>query len=132
MRHLIIGGIAFILHGVPRATFGLDILIETSLDNAQRLLQALLDGGMATAFLTTAEDVLANEIAVFKDRARIDVLTCAPGIEFKKAWLNRETMEYQGQEFFVLSKKDLIVSKRESGRDIDIEDVRLLELTPEE
>lgn len=117
---------------MPRATFDLDILIETSVDNAQLLLEALLDTGMSTASLTTAEDLLANEITVFKGRVRIDVLTFAPGIEFKKAWLNRETMEYQNQEFFVLSKKDLIVSKRESGRDIDLEDVRLLELPPEE
>jgi hypothetical protein len=38
---------------------------------------------------------------------------------------------YQGQEFFILSKQDLIASKRASGRNVDLEDVRLLELPDE-
>ncbi len=37
-------------------------------------------------------------------------------------------MNYHGQEFFVLSKDDLIASKRAAGREVDLEDVRLLEL----
>ncbi len=129
VRYLIIGGIASILYGVPRATFDLDILIETSGANAERLLEALLDAGLGTASLTTARDVLSNEITVFKDRVRIYVLTSAPGITFEDAWPRKETMEYHGQKFFVLSKEDLIASKRASGRDVDLEDVRLLELT---
>lgn len=35
VRYLVIGGIAAVLHGVPRATFDLDILIEASPDNAR-------------------------------------------------------------------------------------------------
>ena len=37
-------------------------------------------------------------------------------------------MNYQGQEFFILCKEDLIASKRAAGRDVDLEDVRLLEI----
>ena len=37
-------------------------------------------------------------------------------------------MSYQGQEFYVLSKVDLISSKKAAGRDRDLEDVRLLTL----
>jgi hypothetical protein len=43
VKYVLIGGIAAILHGVPRATFFLDIFIEVTPDNAQRLLNALLD-----------------------------------------------------------------------------------------
>ena len=32
VRYLVIGGIAAVLHGVPRATFDLDILIEAAPD----------------------------------------------------------------------------------------------------
>ncbi len=35
-RYVVIGGIAAILHGVPRATFDLDILIEATPENARR------------------------------------------------------------------------------------------------
>ncbi len=129
VKYVVIGGIASILHGVPRATFDLDILIEASSDNAQRLLKALLDAGLGTAALTTVEDLLANEITIFKDRVRLDVQTSTPGINFADAWRRRKTVVYHGQEFFIVSKEDLIVSKRAAGRDVDIEDVRLLEIT---
>ena len=128
VKYVIIGGIASTLHGVPRATFDLDILIEATQDNTKCLLDALLDSGLGTAALTTAEDILRHEITVFKDRVRIDVLTSIPGVSFQDAWKRRQIMNYHGQEFYVLSKDDLIASKRAAGREVDLEDVRLLEL----
>lgn len=128
VKYVVIGGIAAILHGVPRATFDLDILIEATPDNAQRLLNALLDAGLGTAALTSPGDVLANEITVFKDRVRVDVQTSTPGLLFADAWARRKTVTYQGQEFFILSKDDLVRSKRAAGRPVDLEDARLLEL----
>ncbi|MDD3927026.1 MAG: nucleotidyltransferase [bacterium] len=129
VRYVVIGGIASILYGVPRATFDLDILIEASPDNVQRLLDALLDAGLGTACLTSVKDMLANEITIFQDRVRIDVQTSTPGISFPEVWQQRQTLSYQGQEFFILSKSDLIKSKRASARKVDLEDVRLLELS---
>ena len=35
VRYVMIGGIAAVLHGVPRATFDLDILIDANPNNAQ-------------------------------------------------------------------------------------------------
>jgi hypothetical protein len=131
VKYVIIGGIASVLHGVPRATFDLDILIEATPTNAEKLLVALVDAGLGTASLITAERLLAHEITIFKDRVRVDVQTHTPGIKFSEAWENRETMDYQGQKFFVLSKEDLIASKRAAGRAVDLEDVRLLELDTE-
>jgi hypothetical protein len=72
--------------------------------------------------------LLSQEITIFKDRVRIDVQTSTPGLKFEKAWERRETMEYQNQIFYVASREDLIASKRASGRPVDLEDVRLLEL----
>ena len=132
VKYVVIGGIASILHGVPRATFDLDILIEATPENTRRLLAALLDAGLGTASLTTVEDVLANEITIFRDRVRIDVQTSTPGITFNDAWQRRKTISYHGQEFFILSKQDLIASKRAAGRDVDIEDARLLDLPESE
>ncbi len=107
VKYVVIGGIASILHGVPRATFDLDILIEATPENTKRLLSALLDAGIGTAALTNVEDLLANEITIFRDRVRLDVQTCTPGIDFERAWQHRMTVAYQGQEFFILSKEDL-------------------------
>lgn len=127
VKYVVIGGIAAILHGVPRATFDLDILIEASSENVQRLLDALLEAQLGTAALTTAEKVLASEITVFNDRVRIDVQTSTPGLAFEDAWQKRETMSYQGQAFYVVSVQDLIASKRAAGRAVDLEDVQMLQ-----
>jgi tRNA nucleotidyltransferase/poly(A) polymerase len=132
VKYVVIGGIAAVLHGVPRATFDLDILIEATTENAQRLLDALLEARFGTAALTSAQGILAHEITVFKDWVRIDVQTSTPGLVFETAWQRRETMTYQGQEFYVVSKADLIASKRAAGREQDLEDARLLELDSEE
>ncbi|MGQ9591512.1 MAG: hypothetical protein ACUVYA_14610 [Planctomycetota bacterium] len=83
-RYLVVGG-ASVLHGVPRVTFYLDMLIEATQANAERLLAAPLEAGLGTASLTAAEDVLAHEITVFRDRVRIDVQTRTPGIEVEGA-----------------------------------------------
>lgn len=128
VRYLVIDGIAAVLHGVPRATFDLDILIETTPDNAQRLLDALQDADLGTAALTTADELLAPDITILNDRVRIDVMTVVPGMRFHEAWPRREKMAYQGQSFYVASRPDLIDAKRASGRPVDLEDVRLLTL----
>ncbi len=127
VKYVVIGGIASVLHGVPRATFDLDILIEATPENAERLLQALLDAGLGTASLTSADELLSHEITIFKDRVRIDVQTSTPGLSFEQAWKHCQVMSFQGDQFFVVSKEDLIRSKRAAGREIDLEDVRLLE-----
>jgi len=85
VRYLVIGGIASVLYGVPRATFDLDILIDPTIENAQNLLNALSEAGLGTASLTSAETLLSHEITIFRDRIRIDVQTSTPGIEFLEA-----------------------------------------------
>jgi len=126
VKYLVIGGIAAVLYGVPRATFDLDILIEPTKANAQRLLDALSEAGFGTAEMTNAEEIIATEITIFTDRVRLDVQTFTPGIEFENAWPRRVTMSYEGQSLEVVSRADLIRSKTAAGREVDLEDVRIL------
>jgi len=126
VKYLVIGGIAAVLYGVPRATFDLDILIEPTEANAQRLLDALSEAGFGTAEMTNAEEIIATEITIFTDRVRLDVQTFTPGIEFENAWPRRVTMSYEGQALEVVSRADLIRSKTAAGREVDLEDVRIL------
>jgi len=126
VRYLVIGGIAAVLHGVPRATFDLDILVDASAENAERLLRAFLDAGLGTAALTTPEDLLSHEITIFKDRVRVDVQTSTPGISFETAWARREVKVVRGIPIQVVCVTDLIASKMASARPVDLEDARLL------
>lgn len=127
VRYLVIGGIAVVLHGVPRATFDLDVLIEASHKNAESLLAALKECGFETAELTSADELLGSEITVFDDRIRIDVQTSTPGITFEDAWTRREERTHKGKPYHLASREDIIASKRAAGRPVDLEDVRQLE-----
>jgi hypothetical protein len=130
VKYLVIGGIAAIAHGVPRATLDLDILIEASLDNARRLLDALSAAGLGTALLTTPEELLKHEITIFRDRLRVDVQTATPGLLFAEAWQRKAEMVYKDRILLVVSRADLIASKKAPGLAIDLEDVRLLNPDP--
>ena len=127
VKYLVIGGVAAIIHGHPRNTFDLDILIEPTVENARRLLDALLAIGFGTAALTTPENLVATEITVFRDRLSIDVQTSTPGLDFSGAWSRREVMEAHGVKFIVVSLDDLLASKRAAGRPKDLLDVEALE-----
>ena len=132
VKYVVIGGIASVLYGVPRATFDLDILIDATPENAQHLLDALLEAGMGTASLTDINEILSNEITIFKDRVRIDVQTSTPGLNFNDGWAHRNKLEYQGQQFYIVSLEDLISSKKAAGRKVDLDDVQLLQIPADE
>ena len=55
VRYLVIGGAAAIAHGSDRNTFDLDLLIDPTVDNAKRLLDAFLSARFGTAALITPE-----------------------------------------------------------------------------
>lgn len=127
VRYVVIGGVAVIIHGVPRATLNLDVLIDATEDNAAHLLDALEEAGLGTSTLTTAARILEHEITIFRDRVRLDVQTSTPGLEFDAAWTNRRAVEFAGVRIEVASLPDLIASKRAAGRPIDLQDAAALE-----
>ena len=130
VRYVVIGGIAAVAHGVPRATFDLDILIDPELDNAGKLLQALRACGFGTAHLISPAELLAHEITIFKDKVRIDVQTSTPGLRFEDAWQHHREMVFGSTVFRVVSREDLIAAKTAAGRRIDLEDVQALHTEP--
>jgi hypothetical protein len=111
-------------------TLDLDILIDPSIENATHLLLALRDAGLSSALMTEPQSVLDHEISVFNDYVRIDVQTSTPGLRFSDAWSRRVVVQHAGQSVFVVSRDDLIASKRATARPIDLEDVAMLEQNP--
>lgn len=55
VRYLIVGGFAVAVHGTPRYTKDLDIWVECSSDNANRLVRVLEDFGFASLGVTTVD-----------------------------------------------------------------------------
>src|SRR5438270_1867561 len=82
-RFLVVGAYAVGVHGRPRATKDLDVWIEASAANAERVLRALQRFGAPLGDLTEAD--LATPGTGFQmgmPPRRIDVLTKISGVEF--------------------------------------------------
>jgi len=123
VNYLVIDGVASILYGVPRATFDLDLCVQNSYQNIERLLKSFEAVGMGTVFLTTVEDVCKTEITIFEDIIRVDVLTKLNDIDFQEAWETRNIQIIQDVPINLISKKLLLKSKLFANRDKDKEDI---------
>ena len=58
---------------------------------------------------------------------RVDILMSVPGLSFQNAWNKREIVNFEGVQLPFISKQDLIISKRTSGRPQNILDADALE-----
>ena len=127
VEFLVVGAHALAAHGIIRATKDLDVWVRPSVSNARRLISALQSFGAPTHDVTEkdfASPGITFQIGI--EPVRIDVITAVDGLEFDAAWRNRVTAEYGDIPAFVLSKADLIVNKRASGRPQDLADIDAL------
>ena len=126
--YLVVGGYAIAVHAAPRATGDLDVWVDATPENAERVYRALTEFGAPLHDLST-EDLATPEI-VFQmgvPPRRLDVLTTVSGVAFADAWPNRVTIAADGLQVTVIGRADLIANKRASGRPQDLADVAALE-----
>lgn len=125
-RYLVIGGIACILHGYARATDDIDILIERTEENADRVLKALATLGYGFARAWTATEILKRQITVIGDDPRVDIFTVAWSIKYAQAAPRSDTVAVAGVRIPLIGIDDLIETKR-TGRLQDAADIEVLE-----
>jgi predicted nucleotidyltransferase len=127
-RYLIVGAHAVAFHARPRATKDLDILIEPTADNAQRVLEAIReflgsDLGLKSTDLTEAGGIVQLGVAP----TRIDLLSrLASRQDFSSLWEARVDAKFGDVDAHYLSLEDLIREKESAGRDQDRADLRSL------
>lgn len=125
VRYLLAGGIAANLHGSVRATKDVDILVPRDPRNTARLLDALSDLPWGVARELDPAEVTANPITIVGDDPRVDILTVAWTVTFRRAWPNRQVRRIDGVRVPYLSLRDLRDSKR-TGRPSDTADLDAL------
>ncbi len=126
-RFLVVGAHALAVYGVPRGTQDLDIWIDPSGANPDRVWKALLAFGASVKSLGVTRTDLARADTVIQiglPPNRIDLLTSLSGLPaFAEAWTNREYCDIRGMSIPFIGRQDLIVNKRATGRARDLADL---------
>jgi hypothetical protein len=128
VEFVVVGGHAVAFHGFPRLTEDVDLLVRPTLENGQRIVDALSAFGFGSLGLT-ADAFTARERVIQLGRApnRLDLLTGIPGVDFEQAWSARVDADFDGLKLFVIGRDALIRNKRATGRPQDLADLDRLE-----
>ncbi len=143
-RYLVVGGVAVVLHGYPRFTADLDLIVALEPENAKRALSALERIGFRprapvaiSAFADAAQRKLwidEKGLTVFSlwnpatPLTEVDLFVTEP-FPFDDAFARAYVAEVDGVQIYVASIDDLIALKRTAGRPKDLEDIRVLQQT---
>ncbi|MFH0975975.1 MAG: hypothetical protein V1874_09355 [Spirochaetota bacterium] len=127
VKYLLVGGYAVGYYGYPRATGDMDIWIEVSASNADKVASVLRDFGMPP-------EAISNDLFLQKDKiirmgeppVRIEIITGASGVDFKKCYSSKELADIDGTPVYFISLRDLKKNKKAAGRHKDLEDLEHL------
>jgi hypothetical protein len=129
VEYMVVGGYAVIFHGYPRTTGDLDVWVNQTEENYDRLVNALTDFRMPV-FDMTRENFLNNpNLDVFafgRAPVSIEILNALKGLEFQRAFANADFKEIEGTAVRFLSRADLLAAKRAANRPRDINDIENL------
>jgi hypothetical protein len=125
-RYVVVGDVALQLWGVERTAHGVEILIEPTVENAHRVLDAvgLLGAGFARDF--APEQVVAKPVTLFGDAPRVDILTIAWSVRHADAVAAANVFEVEGVAVPAACLEHLIASKQ-TGKPRDAADLVELE-----
>ena len=124
VKALVVGGYAVAFHGQPRFTKDIDVFVEPSPENAERLLTALADFGFGGLGLTAADFATPGKIVQLGVAPnRVDLLTTIDGVTFAEAWHGRVSGHYGREAVDYIGRAELIRNKRASGRPQDLLDI---------
>jgi len=124
VEYLVVGGYAVGIHGYPRYTGDLDIWLNISDENAQRILAAVSEFGFSS-YQLSVNDFLKekNVIQLGYPPLRIDLLNHIDGVTFSECFINKKEVTIDGLKINFISYADLLKNKRASNRPQDIADL---------
>jgi hypothetical protein len=128
VRFLIVGAYALALHGRPRATGDLDVWVEATPQNAERVMRALAAFGAPMNDISVADfsrEGVTYQIGV--PPGRIDILTELTGLTFPEAWSDRLRRPFGDVDVDFIGRASFIRNKRATGRPKDLGDIEGME-----
>lgn len=123
--YMVVGGYALAFHGKPRHTGDLDIWINNSEENAEKLVSAIKEFGLASLGLTKSDFMQEGFVTqIGYPPLRIDILNTIDGVKFEDAYPNKLFIDVDGIEIKYIGLREFIDNKTASGRSQDIADLK--------
>lgn len=127
VEYLLVGGYAVNYYGYIRATGDMDIWVNPTLENAARVVQALVAFGFEAAEVSVdlflqPDTVVQMGVPPF----RIELLTQPSGVVFAACWSQRKVDIVDGVEIPIIGLDDLKRNKAAAARHKDLDDLEHL------
>jgi len=117
VEYLLIGGYAVSIHGYMRATNDLDVWVNTSPENAARIVHALHEFGFAGAAPSSKLFLTHNNVVrMGVPPIRIEILTSISGVEFEPCYSEKELIQVEEVLVLMISVAPL----RETRLPVDV------------
>jgi len=143
VRYLVVGGVAVVLHGHPRFTADLDLVLDLTPTNASAAIETLQSLDYRPRAPVPAEDFANEEVRrKWRDEKELTVFSLwspsYPGTEvdlfveepfdFEEAWSRRlDAVLDDGTTVHVVGMEDLRSLKQTTGRPKDLDDIEKLD-----
>jgi hypothetical protein len=142
VRYVVVGGVAVVLHGHPRLTADLDLVVDLSPCEARKAIEALLGLGLRTRLPVDPLDFADAKVrgAWIREKAmRVFPLEDPANplrqvdlfveylVDFEALWRQSVVFDLGSTKVRVASIADLMRLKRLSGRPVDRSDIEELE-----
>lgn len=126
VRYILVGGYSVILHGYSRTTGDMDLWVERSAENYQRIKKAFAVFGMPV-FDMTEENFLHHPVwDVFtfgSPPVAIDIMIKLEGMDFAEAFSRAIFFKDEDLQIRTIHRNDLITAKKLAGRAKDQNDL---------
>lgn len=127
VRFLVIGGMAVIHYGYPRLTLDLDVWVEPTPENGERIIEALKDFGFKNPEVTP--EYFAKERQILRMGFQPQVIALFNtilGVTFEECYPNHMAVVIDGRPVPFIGLSDLRKNKAASGRTKDLLDLEEL------
>lgn len=126
VKYILVGGYSVILHGYPRTTGDMDIWVERTAENYQKIKNAFHQFGMPV-FNMTLDNFLSHpnwDVFTFgTPPVAIDLMVQVEGLDFALAYEKSIYFEDDGLSIRTIHKTDLIQTKQVVNRPKDQDDL---------
>ena len=124
---LIVGAYALALHGAPRFTGDLDVLIRPTEENAARALTAIRAFGFPVGELRASDLVDSRRmLEMGVPPVQIHLMSAISGVTWEEAWADRVIGPCGRHQVPFLGRETFVRNKRAAGRPKDLADIDAL------